>query len=84
MQVRVLFPVRNEHIPPQNRDELKQKLREQLGLEEGVSQQAIELVLGFVKDKLPENMQGLVDQVAGGEDVGGDALGAVKGLLGGG
>ncbi len=65
-------------------DELKKQLMEKLGLDEGVSQQAIDMVLGFVKDKLPENMQGLVDSVAKGEmpDTGG-LLDKAKGLFGG-
>lgn len=65
-------------------DELKQQLMDKLGLDEGVSQQAIDMVLGFVKDKLPANVQGLVDSVASGEmpDTG-DLLDKAKGLFGG-
>ncbi|MGB0992641.1 MAG: hypothetical protein ACPG32_09245 [Akkermansiaceae bacterium] len=65
-------------------DELKQQLMDKLGLDEGASNQAIEMVLGFVKDKLPENMQGIVDSVAKGEmpDTG-DLLDKAKGLFGG-
>jgi len=64
--------------------ELKQQLMEKLGLDEGISEQAIDLVLGFVKDKLPENMQGLVDSVASGEmpDTA-SLLEQAKGLFGG-
>jgi len=63
-------------------DELKKQLMEKLGLDEAVSQQAIDMVLGFVKDKLPENVQGLVDSVASGEmpDTG-DLLDKAKGLF---
>ncbi len=65
-------------------DELKKQLTEKLGLSEELSEQAIELVLEFVKAKLPENMQGLVDSVAKGEmpDTGG-LLDQAKGLFGG-
>ena len=49
-------------------DELKNQLMEKLGLDEGVSSQAIELVLGYVKDKLPDNVSGLVDSALSGED----------------
>ena len=65
-------------------DELKQQLMDKLGLDEGISQQAIDMVLGFVKDKLPENVQGLVDSVTSGEmpDTGG-LLDKAKGLFGG-
>ena len=65
-------------------DELKQQLMDKLGLDEGISQQAIDMVLGFVKDKLPANVQGLVDSVASGEmpDTD-DLLNKAKGLFGG-
>lgn len=65
-------------------DELKKQLTEKLGLSEELSEQAIELVLGFVKAKLPKNMRGLVDSVAKGEmpDTG-DLLDKAKGLFGG-
>ncbi|MBT8038539.1 MAG: DUF2267 domain-containing protein [Verrucomicrobiae bacterium] len=65
-------------------DELKKQLMEKLGLDEAISQQAIDMVLGFVKDKLPENVQGLVDSAASGElpDTGG-LLDQAKGLFGG-
>ncbi len=65
-------------------DELKKQLMEKLGLDEGVSQQAIDMVLGFVKDKLPDNVSGLVDSVTSGEmpDTAG-LLDKAKGLFGG-
>jgi len=63
-------------------DSLKKELMDKLGLDEGGSNQAVELVLGFVKDKLPENLQGLVDGISSGEmpDLG-DAVDAVKGFF---
>ena len=69
-------------------DELKAQLMEKLGLDENISQQAIGLVLGFVKEKLPDNLSGLVDSVAAGEtpDVGDLTDGLMdkaKGLFGG-
>ncbi len=65
-------------------DELKKQLMDKLGLDEAISQQAIDMVLGFVKDKLPDNVQGLVDSVVSGEmpDTG-DLLNKAKGLFGG-
>ena len=51
-------------------DELKKQLSEKLGLSEDISQQAVDMVLGFVKGKLPENMQGLVDSATKGEMLG--------------
>lgn len=63
-------------------NELKQQLMEKLGLGEGVSEEAIKMVLGFVKDKLPENMQGMLDSVMNGEtpDLG-NALDSIKGFF---
>jgi len=64
-------------------NELQQKLVD-LGLSEEMSQQAMDAVLGYIKEKLPENMQGLVDSAAEGNmpDVGG-LLEQAKGLFGG-
>ena len=65
-------------------EELKKQLMDKLGLDEEASQQAIDTVLGFVKDKLPENVRGFVDAAAKGEmpDTG-DLLDKAKGLFGG-
>lgn len=45
----------------------------------------IETVLDFVKDQLPDGMDGMLDSVLKGEmpDLGGDVLDKVKGLFGG-
>ena len=64
-------------------DELKAQLMEKLGLDESVSTQAIETVLGFVKDKLPENVGGMLDSVMNGEDAAGGLMDAAKDKLGG-
>lgn len=65
-------------------DELKQQLMEKLSLDEGMSQKAIETVVGFLKDKLPDGMEGMLDAVMKGEvpDAGG-LLDKAKGLFGG-
>lgn len=65
-----------------NIDALKQQLMEKFGLDESAADQAIQMVLGFVKDKLPENMQGLVDSISKGEspDLGG-AMDSIKGFF---
>jgi len=65
-------------------DELKTKLMEQLGLDESVANSAIETVLGFVKDKLPEGAQGMLDSVMGGEggDIASGAVDKIKGMFG--
>lgn len=65
-------------------DELKQQLMDKLGLDEGISQQAIDMVLEFVKGQLPENVQGLVDSVVSGEMPDTDGLlDQARGLFGG-
>ena len=63
-------------------DELKQKLSEALNLDEGMAQKGVDTVVEFLKDKLPENMHGLLDNLDGG-DVAGNALDVAKGLFGG-
>lgn len=83
MQVRVLFPVVFTN-PKHNEimDELKQRLMEKIGLDEEKSQNTIEIVVNFIKEQLPENLQGMVDGLISGK--GGDnPLDAVKGLFGG-
>ena len=63
-------------------EELKQKLADVLNLDEEMAQKGVDTVLEFLKDKLPENLHGLLDNLDGG-DVAGNALDAVKGLFGG-
>ncbi|MDB4438530.1 hypothetical protein N9195_02980, partial [bacterium] len=65
-------------------DELREKLAA-LGIGEDQIDGVIETVLGSVKEKLPEGMDGMFDSVMKGEmpDLGGDALDKVKGLFGG-
>ncbi|MGJ8672445.1 hypothetical protein [Rubritalea sp.] len=65
-------------------NELKQQLIDKLGVDEAMAEAAISLVLNYTKSKLPENLQGPIDQIAKGEspDVGGAAMNAIKGFLG--
>ena len=65
-------------------NELKQQLMDKLGVDEATAELAIKMVLSFAKEKLPENLQGPLDQIAKGEtpDLGSSALNAVKGLFG--
>ena len=65
-------------------DELKKQLAEKLGLSEDISDQAINMVLGFIKDKLPDGMQDMVDSAMSGDmpDTD-DLLDKAKGLFGG-
>ncbi len=65
-------------------DELKEKLAA-LGIESDQIDGVIETVMGFVKDKMPDGMESMVDSVMNGEmpDIGGDLLDKAKGLFGG-
>lgn len=62
-------------------EELKQKLAEVLNLDEEMAQKGVDTVIEFLKDKLPENLHGLLDNLDS-DDVAGKALDAVKGLFG--
>ncbi len=75
----------NSSIESENiMDEIKKQLSEKLGLSEDISQQAVDMVLGFVKDKLPESMQGVVESAMNGEMPDTDGLlDKAKGLFGG-
>ena len=56
---------------------------EKTGLTEEAASQAVEIVLSFIKEKLPEPVAGQIDSLLGdgGED--GGIGGALKGMLGG-
>ena len=63
-------------------DELVKLVSEKTGLSEDISQKAVDVVLNYIKDKLPAPIAGQIDGLlAGGEDAGGIA-GAVGGLFG--
>ena len=68
--------------PNRDMEELKAKLIEQLGVDEAVADSAIEMVLSFVKDKLPSEAQGLIDTISKGDDPAGGAIDAIKGFFG--
>ena len=63
-------------------DELKKLLMDQLDLDDLKGSKAVELVVNFLKDKLPENLHGMLDDLLEGGE-GGGALDGLKGLLGG-
>jgi len=68
-------------------DELKEKLAA-LGISTDQIDGVLETVLGFVKEKLPDSMGGMVDSIMNGEDIDTDgimdsAMDAVKGMFGG-
>jgi len=67
-------------------DELKEKLAA-LGLPEDQIEGVLKTVLEFLKDKMPDGMEDMVESLLNGEtpDLGdvGDILGKAKGLFGG-
>ena len=65
-------------------DELKGKLAD-LGIEADQIDGVIETVLEFIKNKLPDGLEGMFDSVIKGEipEIGGDLLEKAKGLFGG-
>jgi hypothetical protein len=89
VQVRVLFSVfspnfNNPPIEDKTMEELKSKLAEVLNLDDEMAQKGVDTVVSFLKEKLPENLHGLLDNLeGGGVDVAENALDAVKGLFGG-
>lgn len=66
-------------------DELVKMVSEKTGLSEEMSRQAVEVVLDYLKDKLPEPIAGQVDNLLEGGDLGdlGNLAGGLGGLLGG-
>ena len=61
---------------------------EKTGLSQDQAASAVNAVVGFIKDKLPEGMQGMVDSVIGGGGSGdsaggGDIMGQATSMLGG-
>jgi hypothetical protein len=65
-------------------EELKNQIVAKLGLDPSQAQSTIEMVLNFVKDKLPENLRGMVDSALSGNSEGGsDVVDQAKNMLGG-
>ena len=62
-------------------DELVKMVAEKTGLSEDKAKIAVDTVIGFLKNKLPEPIAGQIDAVLGGE--GGGGLGGVAQGLGG-
>ena len=63
-------------------EELKEKLSA-LGIDDDKIDGVIETVMGFIKDKLPEGMGGMVDSLVGEGGGMDDILEKAKGLFGG-
>jgi hypothetical protein len=64
-------------------DELIQQVAERTGLGEDKAREAVNTVVGFLKERLPEPIAAHVDTVLGGGGKASDALGGIAGTLGG-
>jgi hypothetical protein len=67
-------------------DELVKMVTQKTGISEAMARQAIDVVLGFLKDKLPAPIAGQIDAVIEGGDIAGglgDLASGLGGLLGG-
>ena len=64
-------------------DELIKLVSQKTGISEAMAKQAVEIVLGFIKEKLPAPIAGQIDAVIGGGDVTGGLGGILGGIMGG-
>ena len=67
-------------------NELVTMLSQRLGLPESTARQAVEIVIGFLKDKLPAPIAGQIDGILSGQSPAAgadDAIDKAKGMLGG-
>jgi uncharacterized protein (DUF2267 family) len=64
-------------------DELVKLVSKKVGIPQAQAEQAVEIVLSFLKDKLPEPLAGQIDAALEGEVSGlGDLAGGLGGLFG--
>ena len=63
-------------------DQLIARLQERFNLDENTATQIVETVADFAKERLPENLQGIVDKALNGEDIAGGLGGMLGGLFG--
>ncbi|MHB9034357.1 MAG: DUF2267 domain-containing protein [Anaerolineae bacterium] len=62
-------------------DELSKMIAQKLGISEAQANQAVQMVVAFLKSKLPEGIGGQLDAVLSGKGAG-DVLGGIGNLLG--
>lgn len=61
-------------------DQLVKMVSDRAGIDEGSAKTAVDTVIGFLKDKLPDPIAGQLDKAAQGENV--DAGSALGGMFG--
>ena len=62
-------------------DELIKLVSKRTGIDEGAAKQAVETVIGFLKDKLPAPIAAQIDGILGNPDLGKQAGDVLGGLL---
>ena len=63
-------------------DEIVKLVVERTGISEDLAQKAVETVVSYLKDKLPEPLSGQIEGLLEGSDLGGQAGDLLKGLGG--
>jgi uncharacterized protein (DUF2267 family) len=67
-------------------EELVKNISKKLGLSEDMARQAVDMVISFIKDKLPDSIATQLDAFLGSDDLleqAGDIAEGLEGLLGG-
>ncbi len=63
-------------------DDLIKQVSEQVGIPEDTARQAVEVMVGYLKDHMPEPLAEQVEKALAGEDIDlGGALGSLGGLF---
>jgi hypothetical protein len=80
----VLPGVGKYHVERVNMDELIKLVSQKTGIPEATAKTAVETVVGYLKDKLPEPLAGQVENLLEGGDLGdvGDLAKGLGGLFG--
>ena len=64
-------------------EELIELIVEKTGISEEIATKVVDMVVDFLKDKLPEPIAGQLDNLLSGEGIADDLLGGLGSLLGG-
>ena len=65
-----------------DKSELVKLVSSKTGLNEDMATQAVDLVINFLKQKLPPELSGQLDSLLSGQEPSSGIMGAVKGLFG--
>ncbi len=62
-------------------DQLVSIVQDRAGIDEGQARTAVDTVVGFLKDRLPDPVAGQIDGVLSGGEVSGSPMDQVSGML---